>query len=337
MEDVARQAFRVHAHEHVVLAVDLPLDHGHVVLVVDQGAVPDDVEVAERGGQPGLNHSLHQLVVAPPVGDQVGHRDHLQAVAPGVVLQVGHPRHRAVVVEDLADHRGRGEPGEPREVHARLRVPGALEHAAGLGLQGKHVPGLLEVLGLRARVDRHLHRARAVEGGDARGDALPGLDRGGERGTEAALVLGREQIKAQLVAALGGQREADQAARLLGHEVDGVVGRELGRQHEVALVLAVLGVADHDHPPRADLLEGILDVAEGRAAHRTAPAVWAISFSTYLASTSTSRFTSVPGSRLPRVVCSSVSGMRDTQNERSSTLTTVSDTPSTAIEPFSTT
>ena len=35
--------------------------------------------------------------------------------------------------------------------------------------------------------------------------------------------------------------------------------RELGRQREVALVLAVLRVADHDHPAVADVLDGLLD------------------------------------------------------------------------------
>ena len=98
---------------------------------------------------------------------------------------------------------------------------------------------------------------------------------------------------------------------------------------EVALVLAVLVVADDDHAPGADLLERLLDGRE-RPAH-------AISFSTYLASTSTSRFTGRPGSAVPSVVRSSVSGIRDTENESASIAETVSDTPSTAIEPFSTT
>ena len=61
------------------------------------------------------------------------------------------------------------------------------------------------------------------------------------------------------------------------------------------------------------------------------------SFSTYLASTSTSRLTGRPGSAVPSVVRSSVSGMSDTENETSSIAETVSDTPSTVIEPFSTT
>ena len=69
----------------------------------------------------------------------------------------------------------------------------------------------------------------------------------------------------------------------------------------------------------------------GRVRHRT------LSFSTYLASTSTSRLTVRPGAAAPSVVRSSVSGISDTSNAWSSTPETVSDTPSTAIEPFWTT
>ena len=80
VEDVAGEALGVHAHEHVLLARDLAPDHRHVVLVVHERAVADHVEVAELRGQLGLDHALDELVVAAPVGDQVGDRDHLQAV-----------------------------------------------------------------------------------------------------------------------------------------------------------------------------------------------------------------------------------------------------------------
>src|SRR5439155_6314417 len=61
------------------------------------------------------------------------------------------------------------------------------------------------------------------------------------------------------------------------------------------------------------------------------------SFSTYFAITSTSRFTGSPTSLCPNVVSLSVVGINPTANPPASTSTTVSDTPSTAIEPLSTT
>ena len=55
----------------------------------------------------------------------------------------------------------------------------------------------------------------------------------------------------------------------------------------------------------------------------------------YLASTSTSRLTGVPVVASPSSVRSSVSGISETCSQSSPTADTVSDTPSTAIEPFS--
>ena len=63
----------------------------------------------------------------------------------------------------------------------------------------------------------------------------------------------------------------------------------------------------------------------------------AISRSTYLEMTSTSRFTGVPGSACPSVVSSRVVGINDTSNQSSPRPETVSEIPSTVIEPFSTT
>ena len=198
--------------------------------------------------------------------------------------------------------------GEPREVDRRLGLAGALEHAAGLGLQREDVAGLDEVARPRGGVDRDLDRARAVGGGDAGGDAVARLDRDGEGGLERRLVLGRHQVEPELVAALRGQRQADQPAAVRGHEVDRLGRDELGRHREVALVLAVLVVADDDHAAGADLLDRLLD-------RRERPLIaTATSFSTYLASTSTSRLTGVPGAAAPRFVRSRVSGISDTAN-----------------------
>jgi hypothetical protein len=149
--------------------------------------------------------------------------------------------------------------------------------------------------------------------------------------TVKAVWKGDSFFEAELVAAVAGERQADQPAPVRGHEVDRVRSDELGGHREVALVLAVLGIADHDHLAVADVLDGLLDGAERRVRHGT------LSFSTYFASTSTSRLTVRPGAAAPSVVRSSVSGISDTSNPSSSTAETVSDTPSTAIEPFSTT
>ncbi len=67
-----------------------------------------------------------------------------------------------------------------------------------------------------------------------------------------------------------------------------------------------------------------------RAPHRVT------SRSTYFASTSTSRFTSSPGASPERVVSASVCGISAMVNASPPSDATVSETPSTVIEPFST-
>src|SRR6185437_2245148 len=101
----------------------------------------------------------------------------------------------------------------------------------------------------------------------------------------------------------------------------------------------------HGQPVRSVGGEGVgRDGVRGRRAsgagcsgvgpgHRAPPT----SFSTYLAITSTSRFTSAPGSLAPSVVRLSVSGMRLTSNQSSPTAETVRLTPSTVMEPLCTT
>ncbi len=109
-------------------------------------------------------------------------------------------------------------------------------------------------------------------------------------------------------------------------------------------VLAVLVIGDHDdlsvgRSPRWLLRSGRtccssewLLIRWGRRAGRYAD----ISRSTYLAITSTSRFTRSPGRLAPSVVTSAVWGMIATVKPSSSGCTIVRLTPSTVTDPFST-
>ena len=128
---------------------------------------------------------------------------------------------------------------------------------------GKTWPGRDDVLRPARRVDRHRDGARAVGGRDAGGDALARLDRDGEGGLVARAVVLRHQRQAELLDPLAGQRQADQAARVLGHEVDRFGRGALRRDDEVALVLAVLVVDQDEHPALAGFLDDVL----GRGLH----------------------------------------------------------------------
>ena len=91
------------------------------------------------------------------------------------------------------------------------------------------------------------------------------LDRDGEGGAEARAVLVSGTIigRRSCSSALLGERQADQAAPVRGHEVDRLGRHLLGRHAEVALVLAVLVVDEDDHLAGADVLEGRLDRGDG--------------------------------------------------------------------------
>ena len=69
----------------------------------------------------------------------------------------------------------------------------------------------------------------------------------------------RHQRQAEGVEPLAGEREADQAAAVGGHEVDRGRRAHLRRDDEVALVLAVLVVDEDEHPAVARVLDDLLD------------------------------------------------------------------------------
>jgi hypothetical protein len=78
--------------------------------------------------------------------------------------------------------------------------------------------------------------------------------------------------QAELVAALAGEGQADQAPPVQGHEVDRLGRDQLGRADQVTLVLAVLVVRDDDDLAVAQVVDGLVDGAEG-AGHAQRPIV----------------------------------------------------------------
>ena len=65
-----------------------------------------------------------------------------------------------------------------------------------------------------------------------------------------------------MLEALLGHGEADQAASVLGHEIDCFRSDLLSGKGQVTFVLAVLVIDDHDHASRADFLNGVRNVRE---------------------------------------------------------------------------
>ena len=122
--------------------------------------------------------------------------------------------------------------------------------------------GTGEIVRGGAGVDGDLDGVGAVGGGDAGGHAFAGFDGLGEGGSEARGVLLGHGAEAEVVGALLGESEADEAAAVAGHEVDGLGSDEFGGEGEVAFVFAVFVVDDDDHASGAELFEGSGDVDE---------------------------------------------------------------------------
>ncbi|QYU65973.1 DNA polymerase I [Leptolyngbya sp. 15MV] len=265
-EDVVEDAQRVHPHQRGPGRVDMTLlEHdlfGLGRLVVERDRAPF---AAPAAGEPRLVADLGQVVVLEAIGDQVADRADLQFVPPGEGDQVVHPRHAAILVHDLADHARGVEAGQPRDVDRGLGMPGADQHAAIAGDQREHVAGGDDVVRRARGVDRDADRARAVGGADPGGDAFARLDADGEGGLVPGAVVAAHQFELQLIAPRLGHRQADQPLAVGRHEVDRGGCGHLGGDHQVALVLAVLVVDQHEHPPVARLVDDLLDAGEDRA------------------------------------------------------------------------
>ena len=130
MEDVAGQTFRMHADEHVLLAVDIAVHECDVLLAGQRLLEEHGRELAVCGRQANRDLALDELLVPAAVLDQVGDGDEPESVLRAEIDQVGDARHRAVVLHHLADHAGGVETREPREIDCRLGLARALEDAA---------------------------------------------------------------------------------------------------------------------------------------------------------------------------------------------------------------
>jgi len=271
-----------------------------VHLAVEDRAVGDAVEVAPLGGDRGFGQPGDELLGLAPEADQVGDGDEEQAVLGGEALEVGHALHlRAVLGHELAEHAGGGEAGEPGEVDGGLGVAGPLQHAALPGDERGDVAGAGQVGAAGGRVDQAADGAGPVRGGDPGGGAVAEVDGHGEGGAHALGVDRDHERQVELPGPVGRDRGADEAAGVADEEGDGLRGGVLGGHDEVALVLPVLVVGDHDDLAPGDGVDGLGNGGVG--GHGAAILAWPVarwaasSFSACLAMMSTSRLTRSPG------------------------------------------
>src|SRR5262249_16134116 len=105
---------------------------------------------------------------------------------------------------------------------------------------------------------------------DARRRAPYDVDWRAERRLEARGVVANHQRDFQLVETLGRKRQADQPTAVPGHEIDGFWRYVVGGKCEIAFVLTVLLVDDHDeHASVTDRIDRLFDGRKRTLSSRT--------------------------------------------------------------------
>ena len=167
------------------------------------------------------------------------------------------PRHGAVVAEDFDEHAGRPRPASRARSHAASVWPARVSTPPGCAASGKMWPGCTRSSSVapRLRTAARIVCARSyaempvVTPSAASIETVKfGVVR---RGVMRSTIGGKRERSAALLR----QRQADQAARFADHEIDVLGPHFFGGHDQVAFVLAILVVDDHDHVAGADFGE----------------------------------------------------------------------------------
>ena len=209
-------------------------------------AVGDQPKCTVHGLQFALCGSFDQRLGTAAVLNKIGDSTNSELMRSSELNQIRQARHFAVVLQHFADHRRRNQSCEMRQVATGLRVPGAHQHAALLRHQRKNVTRLHDVFRLRVLSDCRQYRACAIGRGNAGRHAARGFDRQREIRSHARAVVADHQRQSELPATLLGERQANQPAPMLGHEVNGLRRHEFGGHQQIALIFAFLFVHKDD-------------------------------------------------------------------------------------------
>src|SRR3984957_15595960 len=125
--------------------------------------------------------------------------------------------------------------------------------------------GAAKVGRARLGIDRTQDGLGTVMGGDACSDtSAQGIDRLCKCGTEACRVLRAHRLQTKIIQTVWRHGKANESSTVLGHEVDCFGSDHFRRHGEVALILAVFIVDNHNHSSGANLLNGSLDIGKRR-------------------------------------------------------------------------
>ena len=254
VKHIAGDTFGVDPHQDGFLGVDVPFYQGDVLVVIHIVVVGDGGELPEIGGQLDGGPAVDKRLVPQPMFHQILDSGDLDIMLDRKFLQVRHPGHGAVVLHDLADHRGAFETGQAGQVRGALGLPGAHQHPAFAGSDGENVPRAHQVIRLGIVRHRGEDGGGAVGSGNPGGNPAPSLDRHRERSLKPRLVVADHLGQLQALNVLRRQCQTDEAPPKAGHEIDEFGRHLLCRHGEVAFVFPVFVVHQDDYLALADIL-----------------------------------------------------------------------------------
>ena len=132
------------------------------------------------------------------------------------------------------------------------------------------MPGLHQIRWPTCRVDCNLNGAGSIISGYSCSDPVPSIDALRERCPVLRCVVGGHHPQPQVVKAIFGECQTNEPATVLRHEIDRFGSSEFRRDGEVAFVLPVFIVHDHDHAALPNFSDSSLDVSE-RTVHDLHP------------------------------------------------------------------
>ncbi len=145
-----------------------------------------------------------------------------------------------------------------RKVGTCLGMAGTHQHAAIAGLERKNVSRLHQIFRTGIAGGGNLNGSCTVGRRDTGGHPGGSFDGYREVGPVRGAVLRHHQGQVELTAALLAEGHADQAARMLGHEIDRLGGNELGGHHQIAFVFPVFGINQHHHLAGTNIVNNVL-------------------------------------------------------------------------------
>ena len=185
-------------------------------------AIADDPAAGRNGGQVRLGDALDELLAEAAVLDQGLDRDDRQAVLAGDLVQLLASGHLDPI-GDLAEDAGGRQAGKPGQVHGRLGMPRAAEHAPLLGHQRKEMAGSDQVVGPGGRVDDRPDRPRPLLGADPRA-ARPVIHRHRERRLvrRRVAVDHRAELEPAAISGMIGMHKSPRPCVIMNSTVSGV-------------------------------------------------------------------------------------------------------------------